>query len=460
MTDSPATSMMDSLATAIPHVAGRLLVGTDGGLRAIPLPANRGVLIGRGRTCDVQLAGPGVSRSHARLERDGDWWICDAGSANGTFVRGRRLAPAERVSVTAGDAISLGGVLVVLDESDPEDAVDTLGGIRQLACQHDLRTMCATGLAVLLVGEPGVGKALSASAIHRASPRAAGPLVTVNCSAYSATTLELELFGRARGVVAADPDERLGAFELASGGTLLIENIGAMPLPVQHRVHRVLSQRAVVRLGGMRARQVDVRWLATNPGRLDGDVAAGRFDPNLYGWLADQVFVVPPLRERLSELPRLVDELLRDATLEHGRGQSPRVTPEAMRVLAAHPWPGNVLELRHVLDCAVLLATDGMIQVGDLRMLPEHFAAASPEDDGPFPGAGDAMKVASLRDAIARLERQRIIEVLTAHGGNQSRAAKVLGMSRGTLQARMDAYDIPRPRKREAELERGSPHGA
>jgi len=282
---------------------------------------------------------------------------------------------------------------------------------------------------VLILGETGVGKEVLARAIHGSSARAARPLVSINCAALAPTLLESELFGHERGAFTGAGPAKAGLLETAPGGTIFLDEVGELPLATQAKLLRVIETHEVLRVGAVRPRKIDVRFVAATNRDLETEVALGTFRRDLFFRLNGMTLTIPPLRERPKDLPILA----RAFVAQLARGRAPEISAPAMAALAAHGWPGNVRELRNVIERALLLC-DGP------ALRPEHL----PE---PVPYA-DVVAPAPPAPAPRPDERARILAALAACGGNQSRAARQLGISRKVLMARLDSYAVARPRKR------------
>jgi DNA-binding NtrC family response regulator len=286
-------------------------------------------------------------------------------------------------------------------------------------------------ISVLILGETGVGKEVLARAIHAGSARADRPMVSVNCAALSPSLLESELFGHERGAFTGAGQAKPGLLETAPGGTVFLDEIGELPPALQVKLLRVIETREMLRVGGVRARKIDVRFLAATNRDLEAEVSRGGFRRDLYFRLNGMSLTIPPLRERSRDLPLLARAFV--ASLS--RGPAPRISEAAMEALQAHGWPGNVRELRNAIERALVLC-DGP------ALLPEHLPTpvpfAPPDSEGPpEPRA----------PALVDEERVRILAALAACGGNQSRAARQLGISRKVLIARLDRYGVARPRR-------------
>jgi two-component system, NtrC family, response regulator AtoC len=315
--------------------------------------------------------------------------------------------------------------LTVLSTADP--------GIVELVAQSPI--------AVLLVGETGAGKEVTTERIHALSPRARAPLVKINCAALPEPLLESELFGHEKGAFTGAASAKAGLIESADGGTLFLDEIGEMPLTTQAKLLRVLENGEVLRVGSLRPHAVDVRLVSATNRDVEGMLAQRTLREDLYFRISGITLVVPPLRARRGEIRGLVSEFARRAAVKLGR-ETAAFSERALVALEAHSWPGNVRELRNVVDRAVLLCRGG-------EVLPEHLALASRADAAPpiRRTTPPDRPAAALPDELSALERQRIIDTLERTGGNQSKTAELLGMSRRALVRRLDDYGVPRPRK-------------
>jgi two-component system response regulator AtoC len=277
---------------------------------------------------------------------------------------------------------------------------------------------------VLITGESGTGKEVVARAIHRMSPRREEPFVAVNCGAIPEALLESELFGHVRGAFTGALADKPGLFEEASGGTLLLDEIGDLPLPLQVKLLRVLQEGTIRRVGESRERRIDVRLMAATARDIDAEVRAGRFREDLYYRLNVVRIHVPPLRERPEDVERLALVLLDRATRRAGR--TARLTPDALGRLRAMPWTGNVRELENSIERAVVLARDESI--GSEAF--DGIATASPR--GGESGGGSEPLI-PLKDAVTAAEAQAVARALEAAGGNRAEAARILGISLRSL---------------------------
>ncbi len=445
----------------------KLQVYAAGVSATVDLPAAGTVTLGRSNEADVSVDDPSVSRRHAALHLGDDVVLEDLHSANGTFIRKAprgqetadlsisRLAPGQRVTLAPGAAFQLGSAVLVLRAERSPDA-DAAPVVRDEAMRklYQLAERVAGGaISVLVLGETGAGKEVLARAIHRASPRAAGPFLALHCAALSETLLESELFGHEKGAFTGAVTAKAGLLESADGGTVFLDEVGELPAPVQVKLLRVLEERAVQRVGALRPKAIDVRVVSATHRDLAREVADGRFRQDLYFRLNGISLTIPPLRERAAELPELARAFIARASAQLGRIEPPSLSPEALAALAAHPWPGNIRELRNVVERAVVLCAGATILPAHLALEAPRpaFTPAPPQPPPAAPGAAPAAPPAPgapLRSELEALERQRIVDALEKCAGNQTYAAELLGMPRRTLVTKLAAYNIPRPRKR------------
>jgi two-component system NtrC family response regulator len=289
----------------------------------------------------------------------------------------------------------------------------------------------ASNASILIRGESGTGKELLARAIHFASPRARGPFVTVNVAALPDTLVESEMFGHDRGAFTGADREHRGRFEIADGGTLLLDEIGDLPRGAQVKLLRVLQEHAFERLGGSRTLQVDVRVVAATHRNLEELVRAGEFRDDLYYRLNVVSVDLPPLRERREDVPMLVEHFL-DRFAAEGRGGRRQVSREAMDRLIKYDYPGNVRELENIVHRAIVLSRGPLITTADL---PPHLTGLATE-------RLDAAMEGSFPERVAAFERRLIVDALDAEGGVQTRAARRLGMSERHLRYKLKKYGL------------------
>jgi DNA-binding NtrC family response regulator len=286
-----------------------------------------------------------------------------------------------------------------------------------------------TDADILIEAESGTGKELLARLIHRASPRGAGAFVAVNCSAFPDNLLESELFGHVRGAFTGAHNPKPGKFELADGGTLLLDEIGEMPITLQPKLLRVLQEREVDRLGDTRPVPVDVRVIATTNRSLRADVEAGRFRADLYYRLNVVPLTIPPLRERLEDILDLARHFLRKHEPKSQRGLF-QISPELAAQLEARDWPGNVRELENFIRRALALATGTVL-------------SAQPDEEHSLSLSEESAQISRCGNTLQSVERQLLEKTLQATGGNRTRAAEMMGVSLRTVRNKIREYGLP-----------------
>ena len=288
---------------------------------------------------------------------------------------------------------------------------------------------------VLITGERGTGKEVIAQAIHRASPRAAGPFVAVNCAAIPETLLESELFGYVKGAFTGAAGDRPGLFEQADGGTLLLDEIGELPQPLQAKLLRVLQESEIRRVGDQKIRRIDVRLLAATAKDLAAEAAAGRFRPDLLDRLHVVAIHLPPLAGRREDVAPLARHFA--ARLAGRLGRRVTLSDAALQWLGEQAWPGNVRSLEHAIERAAVLSDKDVLEPSDFRPTPGLRPGS-----GLTPDASPGFEGGTLREAVEVAEREAIAAALGAAGGNRREAAKRLGVSLRTLFYKMDRYGV------------------
>lgn len=296
------------------------------------------------------------------------------------------------------------------------------------------RIVAPTEATVLITGESGTGKELFARAIHANSERKNGPLVTVNCAALTETLLESELFGHEKGTFTGADRQRDGRFVQAENGTIFLDEVGEIPLSMQAKILRAIQEREVQRLGSDKVLHVDVRILAATNRDLQEEVKAGRFREDLYYRLNVMNLHVPPLRERADDIPLLAQHFLKKYVRKN-RKDLKGFTPTAMDVLSKSPWPGNIRELENVIERAVILTMSPYISE---KELPPSLVNAYRQDNGDMATSGLRLGGMSLEE----IESRAIAETLKQTGGNKTEAAKVLDITRTTLNNKLKKYEM------------------
>jgi two-component system, NtrC family, response regulator AtoC len=451
-----------------------LVVVADDAITVAALPAQGAVTLGRDDECEIRIESRSVSRRHAVLHIGPPLQIEDLGSANGTFVRDPR-APrdtanthplrklsGQTIEIAIGERVNLGSIPIVIrrvagDRHAPVAPDVVVRDAAMQALYEQVTRAARSTISVLVLGETGVGKEVLARAVHDRSPRARGPFLELNCAALPASLLEGELFGHEKGAFTGASHARPGLLESADGGTIFLDEVGELPLPVQVKLLRVLEDHKVLRIGGRTPRKLDVRFVAATNRDLEAEVTRGSFRQDLYFRLNGVAFVIPPMRERVAEIAPMAEQFLAVASQTLDRTSPFLLSSEALEYLERHAWPGNVRELRNVIERAAVLSLGDMIMPADL---PGHITgatrgtarepAAGARASGPIERSADRTAASAPTDrpptAGQAAERQRIMETLEQCAGNQTRAAKQLGISLRTLVNRLDKYRIPRPR--------------
>ncbi|MBC7975778.1 MAG: sigma 54-interacting transcriptional regulator [Myxococcales bacterium] len=540
----------------------QLVVLGGGSIGSHPLPEAGTVTIGRSRKCDVRVDDDSISRLHAKLHTGERLTIEDLGSANGTLVRGQKIAPSRRVDVHLGDVIQVGSVSLLVQERTttmrprrlwshdyfearvedecaraertassfvvirimtsggalaavvqhcladilrPSDIISTYGPseydvllcetppdradrvarritqaleqegvssrIRTAAHPRDGRTahaliarlaaphpgspsdrkivvepvmrslyemverIGASDLSILLLGETGVGKEVFAEAVHQASGRS-GSFIAINCAALSDNLSESELFGHEKGAFTSAVSAKVGLLEAADGGTVLLDEVGEMQLSTQAKLLRVIEDRQIRRVGEVKSRRINVRFVAATNRDLEAEVERGAFRRDLYFRLNGVTLVIPSLRERVSEIEPLARSFAERASERTGV-PAPELDPATRQLLQSYSWPGNIRELRNVIERAVVLCGPGPI-------LPEHLPTDRMRDTIVTRGRSAPVGIEGRRGPD---EYERIVAALERAHGNQTVAATLLNISRRTLINRMIEFGLPRPRK-------------
>ena len=393
----------DVVATYAPGELELLLIDTP------PEQGNRIV-----HAIEAELAARGIG-----AQLGSAWYPRDGRDPNALAARARTRALGQVTPAAEGE-------VVVADE-------------RMTALHHLVARVAAADISVLLQGETGVGKEVIAELIHRQSSRAAKPFLRLNCAALTETLLDSELFGHERGAFTGAVHAKPGLLEVAEGGVLFLDEVGELHPSTQAKLLRVLDDRKVLRVGGLTPRAIDIRIVSATNRDLEAEVKRGAFRLDLLFRLNAMSIIIPPLRERGGEIVPLAHQFLAKIAAKLGR-PVPRLTSEALALLRAYDWPGNVRELRNVIERAMVLCTGSVI---DARDLPEDKMRATVTARTSQPRV-----VVDTAAASEPHERQEILDALEACNGNQTHAAKLLGVSRRTLINKLEKFAVPRPRKR------------
>ena len=394
------------------------------------------MLLGTSPACEMRLSDPTVSRRHAAFEPAGRRYkLIDFQSTNGTFVDGTAIGEAY---VRGGEIVRCGGTAMRLEEGEPTLAPPlpsaarfgkTLGASVAMRRLYPLcERLAKARVPVIIEGETGTGKEVLAESLHEMSG-STGPFVVFDCTTVSASLVEAELFGHERGAFTGAVASRAGVFEEADGGTLLIDEIGDLELPLQAKLLRAIDRGEVKRVGGQRSIKVQVRILSATRRDLDKAVAAGRFRDDLFHRLAVARIELPPLRERTGDVPLLARRFAQEM------GAPEALTAEVLARFEDNAWPGNVRELRNAVARYIALGDDEVarsIPDGMHRALPPGLPGAS---GAPGPGGDWLSPILSMPFPLARrktleeFERRYVASAVAAHGGNVSAAARASGLA-------------------------------
>lgn len=386
------------------------------------------ITVGSAPGNDLIVAHHTVSRRHLEVSTEGEaLYVRDLDSRNGTRLAGSKIGEA---FVAPGHVLMLGAVELRIEDADEAERA-RFGPLEAVsapmrAAIDALRRVASTDATVLLEAETGSGKDVAARAIHQGSPRAEGPFETLDCSSLPAGLAAAELFGHVKGAFTSADRARPGAFERAARGTLFLDEIGELPLELQPLLLRALENREVRRVGDEKVVAIDVRVVAATNRDLEAEVIAGRFRADLLHRLAVVRVRLPPLRERLDDLPGLVRSIL-DELGPRARGFV--VSTEALRRLAANPWPGNVRELRNFIERALALGSLALPE-GDVG----HDASGGDEPTIDYKQAREA--------ALGSFERDYLIHLLRTFDGNISKAAREAGLDRAYLHRLIKKHGI------------------
>ncbi len=553
------TERLQSKSVSLRPNRWRLVVVSEEGSSSHALPKTGSVTLGRDDAADIRLDDISASRRHATLHLSEQVTVQDLGGANGTVVRGRRLAANETVTLSAGDTIELGKTLVVLQHDELSDRsrpwtlithahfIEAIGRASPPFALFRIQVVAAPGIAqdvlsaelaatdvvasfgpgqfevlvpgksgdegqqllekvsaklvaagarvragsaaaprdgstadellaacvrpaaapapgfvvrddamaaiyrlldriapstinVLLLGETGSGKEVLSAEVHRRSKRAAGPFVKLNCTTLSESLLESELFGHEKGSFTGAIKTKPGLLETAKGGTVLLDEIGEISPAIQAKLLRVLEDRAVMRVGGLKSEPIDVRFVFATNRDLEAEVARGAFRADLYFRVNGISVLIPPLRDRVAEIEPLARAFAAESAARDGR-PVPEFLAEALSALKAWPWPGNIRELRNVIIRAELLCGEGPINAAALALGKSGAVTSA--------AAPTASSGSNLRDEREATEKRVVLEALEKCEGNQTRAAELLGVSRRTLVTRLSQYGLTRARKKD-----------
>ncbi|WP_309889825.1 sigma 54-interacting transcriptional regulator [Archangium sp.] len=385
-----------------------------------------------------------VSRHHFEIiTTERGWLLVDLNSTNGTFLDGRRT---ERAYLSAGAQIRAGSstlTFATLDEEvtvEPDREGELCGMVGQSLRMRQvfalIKKIAPMDVPVIIGGETGTGKELVARAIHELSGRKKGPLVVLDCGAIPPNLIESELFGHEKGSFTGAMTERPGAFERAQGGTIFLDELGELRLDLQPKLLRVLENREVRRVGGNDTLEVDCRVIAATNRDLPKEIAAGNFREDLFFRLSVINLQLPPLRQRLEDIPLILKRALAEPEVvaRHGRK---RISAEALSLLMAYAWPGNVRELMNVLSHVLAFSEGEEVQPDNL---PPRVRGQ--EREGPLPFNEHLTFKDAKEQLLENFEREYVTSVLTRCEGNLSRAARESGLHRKSIERLVKKYQL------------------
>ncbi|HYV43342.1 MAG TPA: sigma 54-interacting transcriptional regulator [Myxococcaceae bacterium] len=430
MTHRPTEPAGDS---ATPLRSAELVARLEGRIVGRLVLGERPAIVGSDPSCDLPIDHPTVSRRHLEVSLGrGGVQVNDLGSTNGTRYLGAQVAEA---LVPLGAALLLGSAELRVQAPAPQGEVGwgrlrTRSPVMARAMER-LGRVAASDSTVLLEGETGTGKEVTARSIHESSARRAGPFEIVDCGALAPALAGSELFGHVRGAFTGADRDREGAFERAASGTLLLDEIGELPLELQPLLLRALESREIRRVGDGRYRPMDARIVAATHRDLRAESTAGRFREDLWHRLSVVRVRLPPLRERPEDVPLLAQALL-DSLGARAAGVA--LSPQTLAALQAHRWPGNVRELRNVIEAAVTLGEP------EPSIEPPGTAGATAGDTAEAPEAREYRE--ARRRALDLFERDFVTALLERCGGNVSRAAEEAGVARPYLHRLLKKHGV------------------
>lgn len=426
------------------------------------------LIVGRAPAAGLRIDDPTLSREHARFLLSGSRvGVEDLGSKNGTFFAGGRVT---RVELTIGDEIVLGSVALQVQALGANG--DSLGLVREELIRHHVEaeltrdweegtegaliagqamrpvletvaSVATSRIPIILQGETGTGKEVLAQLIHESGPRKGRRMVRVNCGAIPKDLVESTLFGHERGAFTGALQQQKGVFEEADGGTVFLDELGELPPAAQASLLRVLEVGAFSRVGSNRELQVDVRIVAATHRDLEAMVEEGTFRSDLYYRLSGVVIEIPPLRERPDEIEPLARRFLHAANKANGR-RVEGISPETLALLKAYPWPGNVREMRNVIERAVVVTQGALIGPEDLPARVRT-GGRSPEAGVSKASAPGASEPEQVREKVHQFEARMLQEALAGTGWNRAEAARKLGMPVRTLSYRLKVLGVKKP---------------
>jgi len=422
--DEPTVTDRVPIAGAARAQRAILVCWQNGRTHVVELKNGESIELGRDASCELVVEQRTASRHHAKVGlENGALFVEDLGSHNGTWVDGRRLRK-ERALASGGCRVRIAAfelVIWTLASAAEEDVVIEGGAMQDVLALA--RKVARGHTTVLVLGETGVGKEVLANQIHKWSART-GNFAVVHCAAIPENLLESQLFGHEKGAFTGADRRTDGLVQAAHRGTLFVDEIGELSASAQVKLLRVMETKSVARVGSTQEASIDVRFICATHRDLQKEVDKNQFRSDLYYRIASFVLRVPPLRERSAEIPALAQTFARTFA-ERAGSPAPAFAHGALTALMGYAWPGNVRELRNAIEHAMVLAEGKTIE---LEHLPESIRSVKIEKrDGIF-------------GELEELEKRRILAALEEHGGNQTRAAAALGMSRRALVYRLSRW--------------------
>jgi len=425
-----------------------LLVMGPGVTQMVGIRTGKQMVMGRGEDCDISVQDKKLSRQHALFKRvDNQLFVTDLGSTNGTYVNGEKLLAGRPLN--HGDEVKAGStraVAVLTSRRGGEKPAAVTRGEAEPAGQvrgiddivvadptmqkiYEFCDRIAPKYATALVmGETGVGKEVVARYLHSASRFREGPFVAINCAAIPENIAESELFGYEKGAFTGAESRKAGHLEAADGGTLFLDEVSDLPMGMQAKLLRFLDSGTFTRLGGTQPLNVNIRIIGASNKDMDGEVRDGKMRTDFFFRLNQFVIYLPPLRSRPAEIIPLARHFLALLSAKHGTAL--RLSPAAEKLLEDYDWPGNVRQLKHVAERAAILAEGDVIE--------ESLVASTIDASAPDQGASGVGMDADVED----VEKKAIVDALRTTGGNMTRAAKLLGITRRRLGYKVKKYRI------------------
>ena len=373
----------------------------------------------------------------------------------GSGTEGARKIEQESFDVVVTDLMmnDIGGLEILSRAKAASADTEVIGfegvvgsSTQMLSLIERLKRIAPTDATVLIQGQTGTGKELVAQAIHQNSPRKSKPFVALNCAALSENILESELFGHVRGAFTDASSDRVGKFEYANGGTLFLDEVGDMPMPTQIKLLRVLESGEITRVGSNTPTRVNVRILSATNRNLEDAIATGSFRSDLYHRLKVVTIAIPTLRERAADIPLLIEHFIKQFAKRHSKTIKGMSLAARMK-LGAYEWPGNVRQLRNVIESMVVVDCDELLDVDDLPLELEPETATDKAGTPALDGAPTVTVEAGLAALVGRpleeVERILITETLKLTGGNREQAAELLGIGERTLYRKIKEYQLP-----------------